>query len=590
LKKNTICLFFASILLFCLESKISFAQNIIFVTQTGGGSQSGASWANAKSGADLPGILSTASGNQIWIAEGIYTPSVNNDRSARFKINHGCKVYGGFAGTETQLSQRDSSLTIHKTILSGEIQNDNTDTNNTYNIVQINEVNKAVYLNSLIVEKANDTPSQQALDIGGLNLQHATVYLNNMGILSNKGAGIYIQGANVYINNSKIHDNDNYRGSLGGGIMIESDVFVHPPHQNYVAIENTAIHDNYAIGGGGLYFRFLTPTDTLIMENCKINNNTAGVMGGAGLWITGGNDSTSSVVLNKVEMKGNSSQVWNDGGEGLNMNGGNLFVNDAVIAENYNGGGSSGGSGYGGGVFLQLVHKARFVNCTFANNSSDTTPGLVGYDADQIFIESPNVKFENCIFKSSKGNTHHNFGPPQSDPYYFHDVSFANCLFDGDFPVLWTDSGNNITNTDPYLTGQYELSQNSPAIDAGNNSFRNVNYSDDLAGNPRIINGIVDLGATEFQENEGGNANGVAELAAKEVIVYPNPFTERIIIKSAKVGSVFYLYNISGQAVLQGTIKKPVQEIDLSRLANGAYLLNLTSTDNRNIVLKCVKQ
>jgi Secretion system C-terminal sorting domain len=107
--------------------KISNAQ-IKYVSQDGAGTKDGSSWANAWSGeifADT--IYSVTSGTQVWVAKGTYiarkdtlgnfpvaiiNPGDSQEihRETTFKIPSGVKLYGGFAGTETVLSQRVDSL------------------------------------------------------------------------------------------------------------------------------------------------------------------------------------------------------------------------------------------------------------------------------------------------------------------------------------------------------------------------------------------------------------------------------------------------------------------------------------------------
>ena len=92
---------------------VPFAQasGVIFVAPGGSGGQTGADWANAK---DLQPALQTASsGTQIWVRQGTYSPTTAADRSATFQLVNGVALYGGFAGTETALSQRDLTVRLH---------------------------------------------------------------------------------------------------------------------------------------------------------------------------------------------------------------------------------------------------------------------------------------------------------------------------------------------------------------------------------------------------------------------------------------------------------------------------------------------
>jgi hypothetical protein len=73
------------------------AQTIIYVTPTGTGD--GSSWANATNLENA--VISTTFGTQIWVRQGTYLPL------KIVEVPSCVKVFGGFAGTETQLSQRN---------------------------------------------------------------------------------------------------------------------------------------------------------------------------------------------------------------------------------------------------------------------------------------------------------------------------------------------------------------------------------------------------------------------------------------------------------------------------------------------------
>jgi len=74
-----------------------------FVAETGNGSD-GLSWTNAFT--KLQDALSAASsGNEIWVAAGIYIPGTSETDS--FNLVPGVSLYGGFKAGDKQLSDRD---------------------------------------------------------------------------------------------------------------------------------------------------------------------------------------------------------------------------------------------------------------------------------------------------------------------------------------------------------------------------------------------------------------------------------------------------------------------------------------------------
>ena len=79
-----------------------------YVTTTGNDSHPGTSWATAKLHVQA-GVNAASSGDQVWVAKGTYTENI--------AAVDGELVYGGFAGTETSLSQRN--IAANPTILDG---------------------------------------------------------------------------------------------------------------------------------------------------------------------------------------------------------------------------------------------------------------------------------------------------------------------------------------------------------------------------------------------------------------------------------------------------------------------------------------
>ncbi|MCH7702167.1 MAG: hypothetical protein IID37_10810 [Planctomycetes bacterium] len=95
---------------------------VIFVKADADGNNDGTSWENAFT--DLQDALAASEGgDQIWVAAATYNPDgPGGDRTATFQLISGVGLYGGFAGGETELDERDPDLNV--TILSGDLNGD----------------------------------------------------------------------------------------------------------------------------------------------------------------------------------------------------------------------------------------------------------------------------------------------------------------------------------------------------------------------------------------------------------------------------------------------------------------------------------
>lgn len=88
------------------------------------GLNNGTSWANAYRGPlGLQAALqANGSYHTYWVARGTYLPSATGVRTASFMIDDGDEIYGGFAGGETSLAERN--VAANPTILSGDLLGD----------------------------------------------------------------------------------------------------------------------------------------------------------------------------------------------------------------------------------------------------------------------------------------------------------------------------------------------------------------------------------------------------------------------------------------------------------------------------------
>lgn len=216
------------------------ASNIIFVDDSSPVTPgNGKAWATAYR--SLATALNAAvAGDEIWLASGSYTPGT--DRIDSFGVKSGVRIYGGFAGNETQRGQRNWLL--NQSILSGEIK-DPVRTDNVYNVISTTNASAATLLDGLIVEYG---------------------YADGAGI-DGYGGGMYNSGGSPTVRNVIFRYN---YATYGGGVFNDSSAS--PQIANSVFYSNTATQR-----GGGLYGY----SSQAVLINTTFSANLANDSGGA---------------------------------------------------------------------------------------------------------------------------------------------------------------------------------------------------------------------------------------------------------------------------------------------------------------------
>ena len=127
-------------------------------------------------------LESSVYGDQIWVAKGTYYPSkdagdsVTTPRNKFFVLRNGVKIYGGFAGNETILEQKD--FTSNKTILSGDIGVSGDISDNSWHV--ISSINDNLDSNTVL---------------SGFYIEHGNASSNTATSVDNRyGGGIFIKG------------------------------------------------------------------------------------------------------------------------------------------------------------------------------------------------------------------------------------------------------------------------------------------------------------------------------------------------------------------------------------------------------------
>ena len=92
---------------------------------------------------------------------------------------------------------------------------------------------------------------------------------------------------------------------------------------------------------------------------------------------------------------------------------------------------------------------------------------------------------------------------------------------------------------------------------------------------------------------QAGVITDIANISNEDIMLYPNPANDRVIIDLQRLNSVqksnISIYNIQGQTILQQILQQEKTGIDISGLSKGIYILKVCNGD-RTEVKKFVKK
>lgn len=248
---------------------------------------------------------------------------------------------------------------------------------------------------------------------------------------------------------------------VGGGLL------------NYNAnptVRRCIFFDNYASQGGGMGNRYSSPT----VSECTFSGNLA-PYGGGGMY----NDYSHPIIESCVFF---DNSTWYLGGGGMYCGGSDPSITNCLFIDN--------GAPFGGGMYNADANPT-IINCTFSNNHGGAWGGGMQNDA------GANPRVTNCILWGDKPD----------------EISFSGTATVTYSNIQGGQAGIGNINRDPKFADlEGRLSTDSPCIDAGNNSAVSSDINTDLDGNPRIINGTVDMGAYESGASPNGpSANPLAD-------------------------------------------------------------------------------
>lgn len=471
-----------------------FSQASIYVDADAPNGGNGNSWASAYNSLQTA-LANSSSGDEIWVAEGAYQITGNEDTS--FEIPDGVALYGGFDATETTLAQRD--WINHLTELDG-----------------ANSSNTVVYFENSSPSTILDGFTIKDGDADGINQR------------GQAGAGIYmdIVGGGTQcsprILNCTIKDHNSDQS--GGAVYIDGSFsgVAAPYFENCTFDNNFSLSDGGAIYGNGIWGGAVNAT----YLGCTFSNNHSVGSGGA-IFNHGGNGNVTS-IFKKCDFdsnlaEGNGGALYSLGTSGGKAN--HEIINSRFYANQ----GFAAGAIYNNGGNTNGDASPNIINCTFHLNEATGSGGTGGaiYNNGSNGGQS-NTQIINCIIWGNIGpfGSHALRNIESSPTISYSLVDVEDCA------ALNSGAGSAV------ICGAGMLFEggNDPAFeDATNGNLRIANHSDgkntgddnsnaeldDLDGNNRF-EGVIDMGAYE---------NSAAPLPVELLSFTARPTENQIILE-----------------------------------------------------------
>jgi predicted outer membrane repeat protein len=384
----------------------------LYVDDTASGLNDGGSWANAFEDLEfaLDGLATCPSLREIWVATGEYDPLF--DANKIFNVPPGTHLYGGFAGTETALSQQDWQSNV--TVLSGDV--DNNDLNKDPNGVILDPADiQGTNSWHVVLMDGTTTPITASTVLDGFTITGGWA---TGGDLNSVGGGLLCNGENGECSPtlSDLLFRGNYGNNGGSGIENYGEGGISSPTvtrvtfaynegaavANYGAFGGTSSgtfrdvifdHNTAAFGAGMINAAYQgTASPTLI--NVVFSNNHAGSQGGA--MYNDGGSGVSSPTLTNVAFTNNTADGSGGAiyGDGTNSGISSPTLTDVSFDGNESG--AQGGAMLNGG--FSGTSSPTLSRVTFSNNTAVLNGGAMYNDGSSAGASNPeltNVTFYN---------------------------------------------------------------------------------------------------------------------------------------------------------------------------------------------------
>ncbi len=369
----------------------------IYVDISANGTNDGSSWTNAYTDLQPAIAAAVAQGTavEIWVARGEYRPTATTDRTISFEMHSNIAMYGGFAGGETSLTERDWK--VNRTVLSGDIGVRFTHTDNSEHVLVATDTDNSSILDGFIVKHGFSSTQGGGLLISRINDANSSPLIKNCNFYENFAT---ICGGGIGLNESSSNSNsrtkiyncifNSNRSNIKGGAIGSTSVVTNQ-HIDFEII-NCVFSTNVSNSGGNIF----SNTGSFIIKNSSFTKN-------------------QSLNSDNANLKGSAILIGSGSPE----------IKNNIIWENYYGSASS--NDYSEQIAIVVPNSANPIIQNNLIQGGYGTPADNNIDADPLFEKEPSfvgVYPRTSIIPSGKTRKYYENqwlleGPTMPDKRYF---------------------------------------------------------------------------------------------------------------------------------------------------------------------------